>query len=154
MEQNTNYEISPRTVVMASAPGITKGGNSDGLRELVDVYPTLCELAGLPQPSHLQGTSFVPLMRKPDRPWKKAAFCIWTGSQSMRTDRYRLTRYNKTIPQKTRRQFPSKGNCELFDHHTDTDENVNVAGQPEYKEVLTRLIEQMDAGYEAARPRG
>ena len=60
---------------MISAPGMkTRGTKSDALVELVDIFPTLCELAGLSRPEHLEGHSFAPLLDKPDQPWKKAAF--------------------------------------------------------------------------------
>ncbi len=150
--KNTNYEITTRTVMMASAPGALGGQKTNALCELVDVYPSVCELAGLPLPEHLEGTSFVPLLRDPDRSWKTAAFSVWHGSLTMRTDRYRLTRYDKAVDKKTRWQFPSTGRFELFDHTTDPDENVNLAGRPEYKDLLERLSKQMDAGFRAAKP--
>ncbi len=150
--KNTNYEISTRIALLASVPGITKGETTAALSEMVDVYPSLCELAGLPIPSHLDGTSFVPLLRNPLRPWKKAAFSVWIGSRTMRTDRYRLTRYEKAVSEPTRWQFPSTGVFELFDHEMDPGENVNVADRPEYRTALVELTARLDAGPEAARP--
>lgn len=85
--------------LLVAAPGITNGDKTDGLVELVDIYPTLCELTGLPVPLHVEGTSMGPLLRNPSRKWKDAAFSIWRGSTSMRTDRYRLTRYEKPAPE-------------------------------------------------------
>ncbi len=71
----TNYEIATRVPLLISAPGMkTRGTKSDALVELVDIFPTLCELAGLSRPEHLEGHSFAPLLDKPDQPWKKAAF--------------------------------------------------------------------------------
>ena len=52
----------------------TRGQSTDALVELVDIYPTLCELAGVPQPEHLEGQSFVPLLDEPAKAWKQAAF--------------------------------------------------------------------------------
>ena len=52
----------------------TRGKSTDALVELVDMYPTLCELADVPLPDHLEGHNFVPLLNKPDQSWKKAAF--------------------------------------------------------------------------------
>lgn len=71
----TNYEIATRVPLIISTPDMkSRGKSTDALVELVDMYPTLCELAGVPIPTHLEGHSFVPLLDKPDRSWKKAAF--------------------------------------------------------------------------------
>ena len=71
----TNYEIATRVPMMIWAPNMkTRGQNTRALVELVDIYPTLCELTGVPIPPHVEGHSFVPLMDSPNRPWKKAAF--------------------------------------------------------------------------------
>lgn len=71
----TNYEIATRVPLMIWTPDMkTRGAKTDALVELVDIFPTLCELAGIQQPSHLEGHSFVPLLNQPHQPWKKAAF--------------------------------------------------------------------------------
>ena len=71
----TNYEIATRVPLMIWTPDMkARGHNTDALVELVDIFPTLCELADVPSPKHLEGHSFVPLLDKPDRPWKNAAF--------------------------------------------------------------------------------
>ena len=71
----TNYEIATRVPLMIWTPDMKKRGqSSDALVELVDMYPTLCDLAGLPTPKHVEGHSFAPLLSQPDQSWKKAAF--------------------------------------------------------------------------------
>jgi len=71
----TNYEIATRVPLMIWTPDMkTRGQSTTALVELIDMYPTLCELAGLPAPGHLEGHSFAPLLEHPDRPWKRAAF--------------------------------------------------------------------------------
>lgn len=71
----TNYEIAARVPLMISAPGkAARGVKTDALVELVDMYPTLCELAGLDVPDHVEGHSFAPLLDEPSRSWKRAAF--------------------------------------------------------------------------------
>jgi iduronate 2-sulfatase len=71
----TDHEVATRAPLLVSAPGRkARGLGSSALVEFVDVYPTLCELAGLPVPGGLEGTSLVPLLDEPARPWKTAAF--------------------------------------------------------------------------------
>ncbi|MEO9476588.1 MAG: sulfatase [Cyclobacteriaceae bacterium] len=70
----TNYEIATRVPMIIWTPDMpdrNRGVNTDALVELVDIYPSLCELAGLQQPDHLDGLSFVPLLKNPDRQWKE-----------------------------------------------------------------------------------
>ena len=70
----TNYEIATRVPLIVSTPDMSaRGSSTDALVELVDLYPTLCELAGIPQPDHLAGQSFRPLLEKPSQPWKTVA---------------------------------------------------------------------------------
>lgn len=71
----TNYEIATRVPLMIWTPDMkTRGQKTGALVELVDIFPTLCELTEVPRPKHLEGHSFAPLLDEPDRPWKKAAF--------------------------------------------------------------------------------
>lgn len=71
----TNYEIATRVPLMIWAPEMkSRGQRTNALVELVDIFPTLCELANVPRPVHLEGHSFAPLVDQPDRPWKKATF--------------------------------------------------------------------------------
>jgi len=73
----TNYETSARVPLMIWTPDMPKesrGKTSKALVELVDMYPTLSELAGLELPDHLEGQSFAPLLQNPNKEWKKAAF--------------------------------------------------------------------------------
>ncbi len=155
----TNYEIDTRVPLMISVPGMkNKEKQSAALVEFVDIYPTLCELAGLPVPSDLQGTSFVPILDNPNRPWKKAVFSqflrkgIWIAPDgieymgySIRTDRYR---YVEWINWQTKEQAAK----ELYDHQTDPAENENIAGNPNYKEIVQTLAAQLRAGWQKALP--
>lgn len=76
----TNYEIATRVPFIISAPGITdktKGQKSDATVELIDLYPTLCDLAGLKTPNHLEGESLVPFLKNPSTKSKKPAFSLF-----------------------------------------------------------------------------
>jgi iduronate 2-sulfatase len=76
----TNYEIATRVPFIISAPGVTdstKGQTSDATVELVDIFPTLCDLTGLSKPNHLEGQSLVPYLKKPSTKSKKPAFSVF-----------------------------------------------------------------------------
>ncbi|MEC7903489.1 MAG: sulfatase [Verrucomicrobiota bacterium] len=67
----TNYEIATRVPLLVWAPDMPRSGQTtQALVELIDLYPSLCELAGLPTPTHCQGRSFVPLLKNPHQSWK------------------------------------------------------------------------------------
>lgn len=148
--KHTNFEVAARAPLIISAPGQKHAGAAtDALAEFVDIYPTLCELCGLPLPEGLEGTSLVPVMQDPDRPWKSAAFSQYPRGQvmgySMRTDRYRYTEW-----------LPKGGGepvaRELYDHQEDPQENVNLAGRPEHEHLVQQLSRQLHAGWQAALP--
>ncbi|MBN2473796.1 MAG: sulfatase [Pirellulales bacterium] len=156
----TNFEIATRVPMIISAPGQSNtGARTDGLTEFVDIYPTLCELCGLPVPDRLEGTSLVPLMNDPGQKWKAAAFSqyprpghypaedhIRQMGYSMRTDRYRYTEWrdHKTGEVLAR---------ELYDYETDPQGNDNVAGEAGYATLVERLGRQLAAGWRGALPR-
>ena len=73
----TNYEIATRVPLIFWTPGMPKksrGETTNALVELVDLYPTLCDLAEIAPPSHLEGHSLTPLLADPKRTWKTAVF--------------------------------------------------------------------------------
>ena len=148
--KHTNFEIDARAPMIITVPGMkTAGERSYGLTEFVDMYPTLCDLCALPLPEHLEGTSFVPLLEKPERPWKKCAFSQYPRGNVMgyavRTDRFRYTEW------KDRESGEVKAR-ELYDHQSDMQENVNVAGRGEYAEEITRLEVVIQKGWRGALP--
>ena len=70
----TNYEIATRVPLIVWTPEMkARGESTSALVELIDLYPTLCELADLPRPDHLAGKSFAPLLDEPKRQWSKHA---------------------------------------------------------------------------------
>lgn len=150
--KHTNFETSTHSPLIISAPGqATAGEPTRALCEFVDIYPTLCELTGLPLPEHLEGTSLAPLMDEPTRPWKRAAFSQYPRSggimgYSMRTDRYRYTEW------RAERGAGEVVATELYDHEVDPGENVNVAGLPENAGLVAELAAQLAAGWQAALP--
>jgi len=145
--KHTNFEVAARTPLIFSVPGQARRGvSTDALVEFVDLYPTVAELCGLPIPAGLEGISLAPLLDDPDRAGKKAAFSQYPRGdvmgRSMRTERYRYTEW-------ARPGAPPLG-VELYDHQTDPDENVNLARQPEHKELAASLANQFHANWPAA----
>ncbi|MGB7156428.1 MAG: sulfatase [Tepidisphaeraceae bacterium] len=152
--KHTNFENATRAAMMIAVPGkvsgVKRGAKTDALVEFVDIYPTLCELAGLSLPAGLEGTSFVSLLADPSRAWKPAAFSQYPRrgnvmGYSMRTDRYRYT------------EWQGEGGkpvaTELYDHQTDPAETTNIAAQADQAEVVKKLAEQLSAGWKSAAPR-
>ena len=149
--KHTNFEIDTHVPMILSVPGQkTVGRKTKALVEFVDIYPTLCEAAGLPVPGHLEGTSMVPLVDDPSRPWKTAAFSQYPRGKlmgySMRTARWRYTEW-------TDRRARKVGARELYDHDAGPVADVNLAERPEHKATVARLSAMAKAGWRAAKPK-
>jgi len=146
--KHTNFEVATRSPLIISAPGMKGGVRTERFAEFVDIYPTLCDLCGLPMPEGLEGTSLKPLMANPTRPWKTAAFSQYPrGSvmgHSIRTDRYRYTEWAEPGKQPVAR--------ELYDHKVDPEENVNAVNDPKYRAVVAELSRKLKVGWRGALP--
>ncbi|MBD3314541.1 MAG: sulfatase-like hydrolase/transferase [Chitinivibrionales bacterium] len=136
-----NYQTSLRAPLIVSAPGYTEGVSTDALTEFVDIFPTLCDLSSIPVPDHIEGTGFVPLLQKPDRPWKKAVFSQYHAGLTIRTDRYAYTEYQWRNGNVRARM--------LYDHRKDPRENVNIAALPENKDLVEKLSRLLNEGWRA-----
>lgn len=149
----TNYEIDTRATLIISLPGLTPAAKIENrIVELLDLHPSMCELAGISPPPNLDGVSFAPLFRDAARPWKSAAFSQFPRGfsnrimgRAMRTDRYRYIEwidwYDDVLIE-----------TELYDHQTDPQENVNIAVDQANAALVRSLAAQMKAGPKAALP--
>lgn len=73
--KNTNFEYDARVPLLVATPNGNRGGQSTkALVELIDLFPTLTELAGLPRPADLEGASLVPVLRNPEATVRESAF--------------------------------------------------------------------------------
>ena len=104
----------------------------------VDLYPTIMELCGIEMPYAGDGESMMPLMNNPEMDtWKNATFSYFRKGISLRTERYRLTKY-------FRNQEPV---IELYDHNNDPYESKNIAqDNPEITDSLMRIWEKGNTG--------
>jgi iduronate 2-sulfatase len=131
------FETSMRAPLIVSAPGMQRGKITQGLTEFIDIYPSLCDLAGLEKPGHLEGRSFAPLLKNPAAKWKEFAIGRFGPGDTIRTDRHRFTEYRSRKDQPVARM--------LYDHDKDPDEDRNISELPvsaEAVEKLTRLLRE------------
>jgi len=148
--KHTQFEIDNHVPMIIKAPGQKAGGmKTDGFVEFVDIYPSLCDLAGLEIPAHAQGASFAPLFENPERQWKAGAISYWPMGRNnpeevvmgytIKTDRYRYTEW---IKQSTGELMAR----DLFDHQTDPDENNGIAANPENEQIVKELSLLLNKG--------
>lgn len=151
--KNTNFENATRVPMIVSVPGRAAGVKTDALVELVDIYPTLVELCGLPEPAGLEGVSFGPLLDDPGRPWKKAVFSQQPREipdkgagmgRTIRTARYRYTEW--VVPNTDYYER------ELYDYDKDPSEMENLVAKPEYAAIAAELAARLRAGWKHALP--
>jgi arylsulfatase A-like enzyme len=131
--------LSSRVPLIMAGPGIPDGKSCERLVELIDLYPTLCDMARVQPPTTLQGSSFTPLFAQPARPWKKAAFSSYGPAVSIITERYNYAEFKN-------------GEFMLYDLQTDPDENRNIAKTEEYSDTRKSLQKLLQQGWENARP--
>ena len=117
--------------------GFASGKQTRALTEFIDIYPTLCDLTGINKPDHLEGKSFLKILRNPTGNHSNFAISRFKSGDTIRTDRYRFTQYTTTSGKLTGRM--------LYDHERDPQENINIADNPENTELvqyLSTLLEE------------
>lgn len=133
--KHCNFRTSFRCTVMIKDPEIKGGKQTDALIEYIDIYPTLCDLCDLPLPDHLEGESFVPVLKDPMSGGKKRLICRWRSGFSIKTDQYIYTEWNKSESNIYARM--------LFNHRVDLDETKNVAFMPQNEELIEALSAEL-----------
>jgi uncharacterized sulfatase len=145
MAKLTLFDESARVPLIVRVPGGKAGAASPRLVELVDLYPTLADLCGLPIPDGLEGTSFAPLLADPDRAWKKAAYTVVarTGGvlgRAVHTEHYRYT------------EWGGPDAAELYDLKADPHEYVNLVKDAKHAEAVKELRQLLKDGWKSAVP--
>ena len=153
--KHTAHEHAMHSPLIVRTPGMNAPGEStDALIETVDIYPTLARLCNLPLPEGLEGDSFENLLQDPQargpdaafsyhRPWGRrdeigAEIEMIAGpwARTIRTDRWRLTRWTKEIG-----GAGEVVQMELYDHTKDPGETRNIAA--DHPEVVAQLIQKL-----------
>lgn len=127
------YEESTRVPFIISVPGQkTRGADTQRTVELLDIYPTLADYAGLPAPGYVEGASLRPLLESASAAWERPAYSQVERNgfpgHSVRTERWRYTEWG----------YGEKG-AELYDHSNDPGEHRNLFQSPEHAAVLAEM---------------
>ncbi len=128
-QKSNLHEEVLRVPLIMSVPGYSPG-RSDSIVELVDIYPTLSDLAGLQTPPAVQGDSLVPVLRDPSAAVKEGALSFNKG-HSFRVPDWHYMRY-------------TDGTQELYDMNADPKEFDNLAESPQHADTLARLEKSLD----------
>jgi uncharacterized sulfatase len=135
------WEQSTRVPFIIDHPGLVRRDTAArGLAELVDLFPTVCDLAGITPPDGLDGRSLRPILDNPEKPFRDAVFAqvdrrnrrVW--GRTIRTERWRYTEW----------QGEDAG-IELYDHSVDPGEHTNLAHDPGHVGTVTKLRQQLEA---------
>lgn len=144
----TLFEECARVPLIVRVPGMTNAGSTtEALVEHVDFFPTLMELCGVKAPAHLQGRSFVPVLKDSGRSTREDVYTVVTRGEllgrAIRTERWRYADWEKP------------GHFELYDLKNDPRELTNLVENPEYAKVVAKMKKRLQARQmEAAEKRG
>ncbi len=143
-QKTTLFENAARVPLIIAGPGVTAAGESTQcLAEMVDFYPTLAELCGLPAPDALTGVSLVPTLQDPKAEPRTDALTQFEEGYSLRTPRYRYTEWGAD----------GSGGAELYDHNVDPQEMTNLANDPAIADTRAQLSQQLHSRIsDAQRP--
>jgi choline-sulfatase len=132
MGKQNLYDCSVRMPFIMAGPGITAGRRVEAMMYQHSLFPTLCDLAGLPIPATVQFPSLVPLLRNERRQLFDSIYCAYRGFQRMaRTDQYKLILY------------PEAKKVQLFDIEKDPWEMNNLADDSGYSATVSELFREL-----------
>ncbi len=126
------WEQTTHIPFIVRGPGIKAGSICTQPVSLIDVYPSLVDLAGFETPDWLDGISIKSQLAAPSTPRPAAISSYGEANTSIRTEHWRYIRYED-------------GSEELYDHRVDPDEWTNLANKPEHEETKKRLTQMIPA---------
>jgi arylsulfatase A-like enzyme len=127
--KHSTFNEAVRIPFIISSPGYSKNKKTTSFTELVDVYPTLCEIANIKAPSYLQGVSLVPVLKNPSKNLKTEVYTRYKQGESVIDQDYSFTEFyegDKYL-----------GNM-LYNLKKDKNQNVNISNFPENKTLITK----------------
>ncbi|MBX2876312.1 MAG: sulfatase [Saprospiraceae bacterium] len=158
----TNFNIDLQVPVIIRYPHQkNRGAQTFAMAELVDLFPSICELAGIQVPDYMQGLSLAPLLNDPTLPWKQAAFSQFHRRPRVSADGKRYMGYSMNTSEHHYiewytwdHQTGTKGNyvtTELYDRLNDPHETKNMATEPSHKDLINHLSQQLAEGWSGAQ---
>ena len=134
LKDNLHEEVT-RVPLIVSVPGM-KPGRSSSLVELVDIYPTVCDLLSVPVPDTAQGLSLLKVLEDPGARLRQSALTLYRKHRALRTENFAYIRYES-------------GEEELYDMEKDPGQFTNLAKSKtpppalaEHGEMLTKRLEE------------
>ena len=129
-QKQTLFENATRIPLIIAPPNtINDGAISNSPVELIDLYPTLMDLTNINIPKHVVGKSLEPLIRNEHASVRGSALTRWRNGYSIKTKRYRLTKWGSN----------GELGYELYDHKNDKNELINLANRQDYEQVMDSL---------------
>lgn len=124
------HEESVQVPLIIKAPGLLPA-RTRSFAELLDLYPTLVDMAGGEIPTALQGQSLRPVLKNPDQSVRDFAFSVTQDGKTflIRTERWAFIQYDED----------AKGGMELFDMYQDPHQFTNLAQVPTYREIVEEM---------------
>ena len=138
--KHTNFECDARVPLIVRSPNAkTETHNSDALVELIDLYPTLCELTGVPTPEHCQGKSFANMLAAPSSDHRDSAYSSYPhGKMIGHSVRFGSYRYTEWFDHKTGKPSADSPPGVLTDLVADPGEITNVADESAHAKALDK----------------
>lgn len=134
MGKQNLYDHSVRVPLLVAGPGVPEAERRDALTCHVDVYPTLCDLAGLDAPESVEGESLVPTVSDPDARPRDSVFLAYEDVQrALREERFKLIEYHVDGDRRT----------QLFDTERDPAETTDLSDDAAHADRLERLRERL-----------
>src|SRR5690606_14214428 len=146
-QKKTLFEDSDRVPMIVSYPGMkNKGKSSSSIVEIIDLYPTLSDLAGIKMPAYIAGVSIKKILERPLDKTRVNALSQIAGGYTLRTESYRYTRWGNG----------GRHMVELYDRQLAPSEMKNLAKTGRYGNLISKLDEQLSAriAESAAPPKG
>ena len=140
MGKQNCYEHSIRVPLILCGPGIPKNQRSESYVYLLDLFPTLCSLTGIPCPDSVEGLDFTPVLRDPKAEIREDIYAAYADKiRTVKDRRYKLIEYR--CPDKTGKTFRTYS--QLFDLQTDPKETSNLIHRPDLQEKVAQLRQKM-----------